>query len=170
MRTYLFFEGYWIKAYDNKHYYRISSISKWRKLIVFLHPYKIYSLTIRSSLAKKRFHSCLRERSILNFSYSNFTIMIFLGSMRNLDFSRISLKNGIEKSIKMSYHHSQIHFTRRIFSSTIPSKTLSYIIIKTLLRSLLIFSNGSIKHEIQLCVCFQRKRKKLVFLLMNSGK
>ena len=119
---------------------------------MFLHPYKIFYSTILNSLAKKRFHSCLRERSILNFSYNNFTIMIFLGSMRNLDFSRISLKNGIEKSIKMSYHHFQIHSIRRIFSSTTPSKTLSYIIIKMLIKSLHISLSGSIKREIQLCV------------------
>lgn len=159
-----------MKACESKHYYRISSISKWRKLIVFRHLCRIYSLTIRNSLDKKKFYSCLRERSILNFSYSNFTIMIFLGSMKNLDFSQISLKNGIEKSIKMSCHHSQIHSTKRIFSSTIPWKTLSYIIIKTLIRSFRIFSNGSIKQEIPLFVCFLKKRKKLVSLLMNSGK
>ncbi len=159
-----------MKGCESKHYYRIWSISKWRKLIAFRHPCRIYSLTIRNSSDKKKFYSYLRERSIQNSSYSNFTIMIFLDSMKNLDFSRISLKNGTGKLIKMSYHHSQIHFTRRIFSSMIPSKILSYIIIKTLIRSLHISSSGSIKQEIRLFVCFQRKRKKLVFLLMNSGK
>jgi len=119
---------------------------------VFLLPYKIFSSTIPNSLVKKRFLSYSRESSILNFNCSSSTIMIFLGSMKNLGFSLISSKNGTEKSTKTRYRHSQILFTERIILSTIPLKTPSCIIIKMLIRSYPIFLSGSIKQEIQLCV------------------
>jgi hypothetical protein len=121
-------------------------------------------------MVKKRFLSCSRRSSIRNFSYCNFTIMIFLHNMKNFDFSQISLKNGTEKSIKMNCRLSQILFIKRIFLSTIHLKTPSYIIIKTLIKSFHIFLSGSIRLETPLSVCSQRKKRRLVSLSTNNGK